>query len=44
VKLDVLVAGEIVDALSLIVHKDKAYYKGRKLVARLRKGDRQAPV
>ena len=37
VKLDVFVAGQIVDALSLIVHKDKAYYKGRKLVSRLRK-------
>ncbi len=37
VKLDVLVAGQVVDALSLIVHQEKAYYKGRKLVARLRK-------
>jgi len=37
VKLDVLVGGQEVDALSLIVHKDKAYRKGRKLVERLRK-------
>lgn len=37
VKLDVLVAGQVVDALSIIVHRDKAYQKGRKLVARLRK-------
>jgi GTP-binding protein LepA len=37
VKLDVLIAGDIVDALSLIVHKDKAYAVGRALVERLRK-------
>jgi GTP-binding protein LepA len=37
VKLDVLVAGEPVDALSLIVHKDKAQPIGRALAERLRK-------
>ena len=37
VKLDVLIANEVVDALSLIVHKDKAYAIGRSLVERLRK-------
>jgi len=36
VKLDVLIAGEPVDALSLIIHRDSAYGKGRALVDRLR--------
>ncbi len=36
VKLDVLVAGDPVDALSIIVHKDSAYERGRALVTRMR--------
>src|ERR1700674_2773475 len=37
VKLDVLVAGEPVDALSIIVHRDFAYDRGKELISRLRK-------
>jgi GTP-binding protein LepA len=36
VKLDVLVAGQPVDALSIIVHREQAYYKGQRLVSRLK--------
>ncbi|HLG98826.1 MAG TPA: translation elongation factor 4 [Bryobacteraceae bacterium] len=37
VKLDVLVAGDPVDALTIIVHKDFAYERGKMLIERLRK-------
>jgi GTP-binding protein LepA len=37
VRLDVLVAGEPVDALSMIVHKEFAYDRGKELISRLRK-------
>ena len=37
VKVDVLLAGESVDALSIICHRDFAYNQGKELVARLRK-------
>ena len=37
VKLDILINGEEVDALSLIVHKDRAYGEGRAIVERMRK-------
>jgi GTP-binding protein LepA len=37
VKLDVLVNGDPVDALSLIVHKESAYQRGKTLVEKMRK-------
>src|SRR5690242_19815089 len=36
VKLDILVAGDPVDALSIIVHKDHAYDRGKALVSKMR--------
>ena len=37
VKMDILLNGEQVDALSIIVHKDFAYYRGKAIVENLRK-------
>ena len=36
VRLDLLINGEIIDALSLIVHKDRAYDKGKQIAEKLR--------
>jgi len=36
VKLDVRINGQLVDAMSMIIHRDKAYYRGRDLIQRLR--------
>jgi len=36
VRVDVLVAGTAVDALSIIVHRDQAYMKGQRLVTKMR--------
>jgi GTP-binding protein LepA len=36
VRLDILINGEVVDALSLIVPRERAYYRGREIVERMR--------
>jgi GTP-binding protein LepA len=36
VKLDILINGDVVDALSVIVHREGAYYRGRDLTQKLR--------
>ena len=37
IKMDILINGDIVDALSMIVHKDDAYNRGKKIVENLKK-------
>jgi GTP-binding protein LepA len=36
VRMNILINGELVDALSLIIHREKAYYRGRDLVAKMK--------
>jgi GTP-binding protein LepA len=36
VRLNIMINGDVVDALSLIVHRDKAQYKGRELAAKMK--------
>jgi GTP-binding protein LepA len=36
VKMDILIGGDAVDALSIIVHKDAAYERGKLLVSKMR--------
>jgi GTP-binding protein LepA len=36
VRMNVMINGEIIDALSLILHREKAYFRGRDLVAKMK--------
>jgi GTP-binding protein LepA len=35
-KLDIMINGDVVDALSVIIHKEKAYHRGRELVKKMK--------
>ncbi len=35
-RLNIMINGEVVDALSLIIHREKAYYRGRDLVSKMK--------
>jgi GTP-binding protein LepA len=36
IRMNIMINGETVDALSLIIHRDKAYYRGRELVSKMK--------
>lgn len=36
VRMNIMINGEVVDALSLIIHRDKAYYRGRDLASKMK--------
>ena len=36
IRLNIMINGEVVDALSLIIHKEKAYFRGRDLVSKMK--------
>jgi GTP-binding protein LepA len=36
VRLDILVGGELIDSLSLVIHKDEAYRAGKEIVEKLK--------
>ncbi len=36
VRMNIMINGEVVDALSLILHREKAYYRGRELVSKMK--------
>ncbi len=36
VRMNIIINGEVVDALSLIIHRDKAYFRGRDLVSKMK--------